>query len=177
MKRILLVVDVQEDFVSGALPGENALDRIGNMVNRLEKAKKDGDYIIFTQDTHYKETYLDTQEGKHLPVYHCIKGTKGHEIYRDLQVFIDDKTPVVEKETFASFELAQLVGERLKEGYDAIEIFGICTDICVINTAVLLKNMYPEVPIYVNGSCSAGVSEKLHQEALSVMESFQVHIL
>ncbi len=177
MKTILLVVDVQEDFVRGSLPGENALERVPNMLERLKLAEEKGDYLIFTQDSHDKDTYLSTQEGQKLPIYHCVRGTKGHEIYEELQSFIKKSTPVIEKETFASFELAEKVGEKLEEGYEAIEIFGICTDICVINTAVVLKNMYPEVPIYVNASCSAGVSESLHEEALNVMESFHINII
>lgn len=176
-KRLLLVVDVQEDFVHGALPGARATERIPNMVARLEKAKEKKEAIMFTQDTHFEDTYFQTQEGEKLPVLHCVKGSQGWEILSDLQKFITKDTQVIEKSTFGSLPMMERVQEYLEKGYHEIEIFGICTDICVINTAVLLKNSFPEVPIYVNASCSAGVSEELHEAALKTMESFQINII
>ena len=176
-KRLVLVVDVQEDFVHGALPGDHAVERIPNMVKRLEEARTKGEDIIFTQDTHFEDTYFDTQEGKNLPVLHCVKNTKGWEILSDLQEFINDDTKVIEKSTFGSIPMMDVVRGYLDAGYDEIELFGICTDICVINTAVLLKNSFPEVPIYVNATCSAGITEALHEAALKTMESFQIHII
>ncbi|HEY4538094.1 MAG TPA: isochorismatase family cysteine hydrolase [Erysipelothrix sp.] len=176
MKTLLCIVDVQEDFVRGALPGENAQARVKNMVARAKVAQARDEAIIFTQDTHDRETYMQTQEGKNLPIYHCIKGTKGWEIISELQEFVTDAT-VIEKSTFGSIPMMDVVEKKLNEGYKRIELFGICTDICVINTAVLLKNTFPEVEIAVNSQCSAGVSEKLHQNALDVMASFQIKII
>lgn len=176
-KRLLLVVDVQEDFVHGALPGDNAIKRIPNMVARLNQARNKDEAVIFTQDTHFEETYFETQEGKNLPILHCIKGTSGWEVLSDLQEFITEDTKIIEKSTFGSIPMMDDVKGYLDAGYDEIELFGICTDICVINTAVLLKNIFPEVPIYVNAKCSAGISEDLHQAALKTMESFQIKIL
>ena len=177
-KRLLLAVDVQEDFVRGTLPGDNALSRVPNMVERVKEAKAKGEKVMFTQDTHFLDSYESTQEGKNLPIWHCVKGTPGWQVIEELQEFIDEDTHVVEKETFGSIPLMQKVGEALDgEGYDEIELFGVCTDICVINTAVLLKNFFPEVPIFVNAECSAGITEDLHNAALTTMESFQIGII
>ena len=176
-KRLLLVVDVQEDFVHGALPGDNGVERIPNMVARLKDSREKGEAVIFTQDTHFEDTYFETQEGKNLPILHCVKGSHGWQILSNLQEFITEDTKIIEKSTFGSIPMMDQVKEYLQEGYDEIEIFGICTDICVINTAVLLKNTFPEVPIYVNARCSAGISEDLHNAALKTMESFQINII
>lgn len=176
-KRLLLIVDVQEDFVRGSLPGENAESRIDNMLARAQESYDNNEAIIFTQDTHFEDTYFNTQEGKKLPILHCIKGTKGWEIIEELQKFIDEDTLIVEKETFASLDLIEDIRKYLNSGYDEVEIFGICTDICVINTASLIKNHFSELPVYVNAQCSAGVSEELHEAALKTMESFQVNII
>lgn len=176
-KRLLLVVDVQEDFVRGSLPAENGESRVQNMVERIGKAKKENEEVIFTQDTHFEESYFNTQEGKNLPVLHCVKNTKGWEIISEFNKFIEEDTTIIEKSTFGSLPMIDVIRERLNQGYTEIELFGICTDICVINTAVLLKNNFPEVPIFVNASCSAGVTEELHKSAIKTMKSFQVNII
>ena len=176
-KRLLLVVDVQEDFVHGALPGDNAVKRIPNMEKTLNEDKEKREAVMFTQDTHFEDTYFETQEGKKLPILHCVKDTEGWEILSDLQEFITEDTKVIEKSTFGSIPMMRDVRGYLDQGYDEIELFGICTDICVINTAVLLKNSFSEVPIYVNAACSAGISEDLHNAALKTMESFQINII
>ena len=176
-KRLLLVVDVQEDFVHGALPGDNAVKRIPNMVKRLQEQRDKGLDVMFTQDTHYEDTYFDTQEGKNLPILHCVKGTHGWQVLSDLQEFITEDTVVIEKETFGSVPMMEEVAKHLANGYDEIELFGICTDICVINTAVLLKNFFSEVPIFVNAECSSGITEELHNASLTTMESFQIGII
>lgn len=176
-KRVLLVVDVQEDFVHGALPGANAVERVPNMVKRLEQAEVNGDVVMFTQDTHYEDTYFKTQEGRKLPILHCVKDTDGWKILSDLQRFIKDDTKIFEKETFGSIAMMDDIEKLLMTDYNEVEVFGVCTDICVINTAVLLKNFFPANEIYVNASCSAGITEELHEAALKTMESFQINII
>ena len=177
-KTLLLVVDVQEDFVRGTLPGDNGLARVPEMVKRVQEAVDKGEEVMFTQDTHFLDTYESTQEGKNLPVWHCVKDTQGWEIIKELQQFIDEDTVIVEKETFGSVPMMELVRDRLEnQGYDEVEVLGICTDICVINTTALLKNFFPEVKVSVNAKCSAGITEDLHNGALNTMESFQVNII
>jgi len=169
--KLLVVVDMQNDFVSGALGTPEAADIVPYVVGKVVEAVNAGDAILFTQDTH-GENYLSTQEGKNLPVSHCVKGTEGWEIIPQLQEYTIGRT-CVEKPTFGSTELAHLAA---KGGYDEIELVGLCTDICVISNALLLKAALPETPISVDASCCAGVTPASHRNALEAMKMCQIAV-
>ena len=140
------------------------------MEAKLAAARAAGTALVFTMDTH-GEDYLATQEGKRLPVPHCIRGTKGWEIAASLQPFVQAAVAVVEKPSFGSTELPAVLA-----GYDEIELVGLCTDICVISNALLLKAFYPEKRISVDASCCAGVTVESHEDALRAMKMCQVDV-
>jgi nicotinamidase-related amidase len=169
--KYLIVVDMQNDFVSGCL-GSDAARAI---VKRVEKEVKSFDgKVIFTMDTH-SENYLDTQEGKKLPVIHCVENTDGWKIIPELQPYVTD---FVTKPTFGSVELAKhLCEENSKEKIESIELIGVCTSICVISNAMLIKAFLPEVRVIVNADCCACVSEESHNAALKAMETAQIEIV
>lgn len=166
-KKVLIIVDMQNDFIDGALGTKEAEAILPGVVKKAEAAEKQGIDMIFTKDTH-DSSYLDTAEGKKLPVEHCIKGTKGWEIHESLLAF-QGKT--VEKPSFGSITLPELVKD-----YDRIEMIGLCTDICVISNAILLKAFYPEKEIIVTGGCCAGVTPQSHENALKAMAMCQIDI-
>ena len=169
MKKALIVVDMQNDFVDGALGTEEAQEMLPRLVEKLENLDSDTD-IFFTQDTH-KEDYLETQEGKNLPVVHCVKKTYGWEIVPELQDFAKKAKKIVEKKTFGSTGLPTLL-----KPYEEVEFVGLCTDICVISNALLLKAFYPEQKIAVDASCCAGVTPESHKNALNAMKMCQCEI-
>ena len=171
MAKALIVVDMQNDFVTGSLGTNEAREMLPRLVEKLENAVKEKSCdIIFTQDTH-KEDYLNTQEGKFLPVEHCIKGTDGWEIVPELQKFIPQSRIVIEKKTFGSTRLPSLL-----KPYEEVEFVGVCTDICVVSNALLLKAFYPEQLVSVDAACCAGSSPDAHQKALEVMKNCQCKI-
>ena len=132
--------------------------------------------IIFTKDTH-EEDYLNTQEGQNLPVVHCIRGTAGHEIIEELQPYTKRALAIFEKETFGSRKLAGFLKELYKEKkIESIELIGLCTDICVVSNALLIKAFLPEVPISVTAGCCAGVTPEKHKSALETMKSCQIEV-
>ena len=162
---------MQKDFVDGSLGTEEAQSIVPAVV---EKVKNFDGEIIFTKDTH-GEDYLSTQEGKNLPVVHCIKGTLGHEIIDELQPYVKKALAVFEKETFGSRKLASFLRELHKEKeIESIELIGLCTDICVVSNALLIKAFLPEVPIAVDSNCCAGVTPEKHESALETMRSCQI---
>lgn len=172
MKKVLIVVDMQNDFVDGALGTNEAVAIVDNIVEKITGF--DGD-IIVTYDTHYDD-YMDTQEGKKLPVLHCIKGTKGWELNKKVQKALDEKGyKAVCKPTFGSVDLVDIIGK-----YDIndieVELVGLCTDICVVSNALLLKANYPEMRISVDEKCCAGVTPKKHDAAIETMASCQIEI-
>ena len=171
MKKLLIVVDMQTDFVTGALGTKEAQAIVPMVAEKIKKAKEDGTDVIFTLDTH-EENYLDTQEGKQLPVPHCIKNTEGWMLVPQLRPLAGGCMSV-EKPTFGSTRLAHIVG---KTGYDEIELIGLCTDICVISNAMILKASVPETPISVDASCCAGVTPESHANALAAMKMCQITI-
>lgn len=172
MRDILVVVDMQNDFVHGSLATDEAKETVDEVVDIIENF--DGD-IYFTRDTH-EEDYLETQEGRILPVEHCIKGTEGWEIIDELQPFIDDN--VVDKVTFGSKDLAlELSQINETEGINSITIVGLCTDICVISNAMLFKAFMPEVEIRVESRGCAGVNPESHDRALESMKTCQVTVV
>lgn len=173
MSKLLIVVDMQNDFTYGALRNEEAIAIIPAIEKKIEAY--DGE-VIFTRDTH-TEDYMNTQEGRKLPVPHCIKGTEGWAIVEPLKKFCVEKNcRVFDKPTFGSVELMQAVA-AMSDDLDEIELIGVCTDICVISNAMLLKAAMPELTIKVDKSCCAGVTVESHETALRAMSSCQIEIV
>lgn len=172
MKKILVVVDMQNDFIDGALGTAEAAGIVDNVVRKIHSYSPD--CIYATRDTH-EENYLETQEGKHLPVEHCIKGTKGWEIREEVAQAMPEAV-LVDKPVFGSEELARKLREESRKEEIEIELVGLCTDICVVTNALLLKTMMPEVRICVDASCCAGVTPESHAAALMTMKMCQVEI-
>ena len=174
MKKILIVVDMQKDFVDGALGSKEAEAIVCNVVKKIENF--DGD-IIVTYDTH-PENYMATQEGKNLPVPHCIKGTDGWKLDGKVQAAIDKKNyKAIEKPTFGSVELPEYIKSVYNPEEIEIELIGLCTDICVVSNALLLKANFLETKVSVDASCCAGVTPESHNAALTTMKMCQVNIL
>lgn len=171
-KKYLIVVDMQKDFVNGAL-GTKEAEQIVPVV--IEKVKNFDGEVIFTKDTHFVD-YFSTSEGKLLPVEHCIKETAGWQLIEELEKYCAaNSNKVYEKVTFGCKELAQDLFEKHgKEPIVSIELIGLCTDICVVSNALLLKAFLPEVEISVDAACCAGVTPQLHQAALQTMASCQI---
>lgn len=169
--KLLVVVDMQKDFVTGALGTPEAVSIVANVVNRVREAKEAGDQIIFTMDTH-ETNYLETAEGKNLPVEHCIRETDGWKLVPQLRP-LTANTKIIQKPTFGSTHLSYLVATN---DYEEIELIGLCTDICVISNALLLKATVPETPIIVDASCCAGVTPQSHNNALEAMKMCQIII-
>lgn len=172
MKKCLVVVDYQNDFVSGSLGFEKAKELDSEIANLIEKYHNNSDDVVFTLDTHYDD-YMNTIEGKSLPVPHCIKGTIGHNLYGKVSHSVKESDLLFEKNTFGSDKLF----EYLKNNrYSSIELVGVVTNICVISNAVIAKTAQPETEIIVNKNLVASNDDKLNDEALSVMCSFQIKI-
>lgn len=169
-KKLLLVIDMQNDFIDGALGTKEAEEIVENVNKKILDYRKSNDIVIFTRDTHTEE-YLNTMEGRNLPVKHCIKGTKGWQITSKIDVK-DDK--IIDKPSFGSLELAEYVS---KLDISSIEIIGLCTDICVISNAMILKAKLPEINISVDSSCCAGVTRESHENALNAMKMCQIEII
>ena len=168
MKRVLIVVDMQVDFVNGALGTAEAEAIVPKVVEKVRGF--DGE-VIFTQDTH-PQNYLETQEGRHLPVAHCIEGTEGWRLIPALRPLAEGRR-VVQKPPFGSRALAEALAA---EDIESIELIGLCTDICVVSNALLLKAFMPEVPVSVDAACCAGVTPERHAAALDTMRSCQIGI-
>ena len=171
MNNILVVVDMQNDFIDGALGTKEAVAIVPNVVAKLEAF--DGK-VIFTRDTHFAD-YMETQEGKNLPVKHCIKDTDGWQICEALRKYCQDD--IFDKPTFGSRELGEyLIKVNGEEKIDSITFVGLCTDICVISNVMLTKAFLPEVPVVVDASCCAGVTPETHKNALEAMKVCQVKV-
>ena len=168
MQKILVVIDMQVDFVTGPLGGKEAMQIVPNVCEKIERELQQGTKIIFTRDTH-EENYLETQEGHKLPVKHCIRGTEGWNLIPELLPFAEN---IIDKPTFGSVELPEYVKDA-----EIIEVVGLCTDICVISNVLLLKAHFPEKIIQVDSSCCAGVTTESHRNALEAMKMCQIDIL
>ena len=144
--KVLAIIDMQKDFIDGALGTKEAVSIMPKVAARLKKAREDGETVVFTRDTHHAD-YLSTQEGRKLPVPHCMEGTAGWQI--------DAALPVLE----------------------SVEFIGLCTDICVITNAMMTKGALPEVPLFVRADCCAGVTPESHETALNAMKMCQISIL
>lgn len=172
MRRVLIVVDMQNDFIDGALGTKEAVAIVPNVRKKIEEFEGT---VIFTRDTH-KEDYLSTQEGRNLPVPHCLGGTFGWEIRKELDEL--RTTEPIDKVTFGSSQLGpMLLKMNEEESLESITFVGLCTDICVISNVMIAKAYLPEVPIIVDASCCAGVSVETHNNALKAMEVCQVKVI
>lgn len=176
MKHVLIVVDMQTDFVDGALGTPEAVAILENVTAKIKAYAHDPDGVIFvTYDTH-AEDYMTTSEGKHLPVPHCIKGTAGWELHPTVAAALEDVTYTsVEKPTFGSVALPALVKEAAAGDF-TVELIGLCTDICVVSNTLLLKANFPEIPISVDAACCAGVTPETHKAALTTMGMCQIEV-
>ena len=168
-KRLVAVIDMQNDFIDGALGTREAQGIVENVRERILAAHAAGEELVYTRDTH-GEDYLSLQEGKNLPVPHCIKGSSGWQISERMPVYGE----VIDKPTFGSTVLA----EKIKSGgYESVEFVGLCTDICVISNALPAKAFSPETKIFVRADCCAGVTPQSHETALSAMRACQIEII
>lgn len=169
--KILIVVDMQNDFIDGALGTKEAEKIVANVKEKIDTYRSNNDEVIFTRDTHF-EDYLETQEGKNLPVKHCIKDTFGWQISSKLDVA---DSVVIDKPTFGSTKLMEYL--LSKQNISEIQLVGLCTDICVISNAFLLKAALPEVLISVDSRCCAGVTPESHNRALESMKTCQIMVI
>lgn len=171
----LIVVDAQNDFVTGSLGSEQAQEA---MVHAVECVKEHNGPVIFTMDTHHQD-YLDTQEGQILPVVHCIEGEDGWRLIPQMEALQEElDAPIFEKLTFASVQLAEYLKQKnAEEPIDSIQLIGLCTDICVVSNALTIKGFLPDVPISVSEQCCAGVTPESHDAALQTMRSCQIQIV
>lgn len=173
MKHFLIVVDMQKDFVDGALGTPEAVAIVPRVAEKIRRF--DGE-IFVTLDTH-GENYMATAEGKHLPVPHCIKGTAGWQLDKTVAAALDERGyTAVEKGTFGSVDLPQLIQAAAGEDSFSLELVGLCTDICVVSNALLLKAHFPEAPVAVDAACCAGVTPQAHAAALATMQSCQIEM-
>lgn len=174
MKKILVVVDIQNDFVDGALGSKEAVAIIDSACKKIRGFEGD---IFVTLDTH-GEDYMNTQEGKKLPVPHCIKGTDGWKLNAEIEKALEGRNfTVIEKPTFGSQRLAELISEKYNDTSLSVELIGICTDICVISNALTIRAYNTECEITVDSSCCAGVSPESHEAALNVMKSCLINVI
>ena len=169
MKHILVVVDIQKDFVDGSLGTDEAMKIVPTVVDEIENF--DGD-VVFTLDTH-SSIYLETQEGKNLPVPHCIKGTDGWRLDKNIEPLSLGRR-IFEKPTFGSVELANFVADG---DYDDISLIGLCTDICVVSNALLMIANFLETKVSVDASCCAGVTVDTHNASLPTMKMCQINVV
>lgn len=169
--KTLVVIDMQNDFTIGSLGTPEARAVIPNVQKKVEEYVAAGNNVIFTRDTHFSN-YLNTNEGKHLPVVHCVRNTPGWCIHKDIESQFG--TVIIDKTEFAYTHWDSL-SDLLD--VEEIEIVGVCTDICVVSNALFLKTFYPEVEITVDASCCAGVTPEKHKAALEVMKSCQINVI
>ncbi len=164
--KTLIVIDMQNDFIDGSLGTSEAVDIVENVKNKIQEYSKRGDEIIFTRDTHH-EDYMETNEGKHLPVVHCIEGTEGWQIREGLYV---EGAAIIDKPSFGYTGWGEFA-------FEEVELIGLCTDICVVSNALILKAQFPEIKVSVDSSCCAGVTPESHEAALTTMKMCQVEVV
>ena len=173
MRKILLVIDMQNDFIDGSLGTNEAVKVVDNVINKIKKYPSEN--VFATKDTH-EENYLATREGMHLPVEHCIRGTDGWDINSEIKKLITASN-IFEKGTFGSVKLVEKIREIAATEDISIEIVGLCTDICVVSNALLIKAYLPEIDITVDSSCCAGVTPTKHEASLETMRSCQINVI
>jgi nicotinamidase-related amidase len=164
--KTLIVIDMQNDFIYGSLGTKEAQMIVLDVKNKIQEYYKNGDEVIFTRDTHHSN-YLNTSEGKNLPVKHCLYGTHGWNIADGLEV---TNCRYINKETFGWVNWNNRY-------YEEIEIIGVCTDICVVSNALMLKAMFPEINITVDAGCCAGTTPENHKAALQIMKCCQINVI
>lgn len=173
MEDVLIVVDMQGDFIDGSLGSDEARGIVNNVVEKVKEYTSGKKEVIFTMDTHSKK-YLNTFEGKNLPVQHCIEGTPGWYICEELHSYTSkENCSTVCKPSFGFTQWKDVLHGDIK----SIEICGLCTDICVISNTLILRALYPDIPIIVDSSCCAGVTTEKHEAALEVMRSCQIDVI
>lgn len=168
MRDTLIVIDMQNDFIDGSLGTKEAVAIVPNVAKKIKEYREAGKQVIFTRDTH-SENYLDTYEGKHLPVTHCVKNTIGWQISDELDFDVEHDV-LIDKPTFGWLNWNDF-------DFDSVEICGLCTDICVISNALIIRANYPDIDITVDASCCAGVMPEKHKAALEVMKSCQIEVI
>ena len=183
MKRLLIVVDYQNDFVDGALGFEGAELLDERIAAKIDKYRENGDHIAFTYDTHHKN-YLETLEGVNLPIPHCIEGTDGHELYGQVASRLHDSDDVFMKPTFGSTALFERLLKRqgVAEGigaepFESIELVGLVSNMCVLSNAIIARTACPNVPIIVDASCTAAPDPEMNEKALDIMEGLQIKVV
>ena len=175
-RKYLIVVDMQNDFIDGSLGTAEAEAIVGNAVERIHACRAEGYKVIATLDTH-DENYLKTSEGKKLPVVHCVRNTEGWQLHREIRQAMGDAMKI-EKPAFGSVRLPRILQDELEPGDSLrIELIGLCTDICVVSNALLLKAFFPEAGICVNTHCCAGVTPEKHRAAIETMKSCQIDMI
>ncbi|MBN2540553.1 MAG: cysteine hydrolase [Bacilli bacterium] len=172
MKKCLIVVDFQNDFIDGALGFDGAIDIKNNIVKKVERFHREKQDVLFTLDTH-TDAYLKSEEGQNLPVIHCVKGTFGHLLQQDVKDATKEKDLFFEKPTFPSLELGNYL---LDKDYDEIELCGLVSNICVISNAVIAKAAQPNAHIVVDALATASFDKELHEKALDVMEGLHIEV-
>lgn len=175
MSKILIVIDMQNDFVNGALGSKEAIEILPRAVKKIKSHKG---HIIYTRDTHDLE-YLNSREGKKLPIIHCVKGTDGWKLVNELdELAYEGSSKIFDKKTFGSIDMVNHVIDLCKnEEIEEIELIGVCTDICVISNAILLKAGIPEMKFTVDSKCCAGVTPESHINALKAMSMCHIEII
>ena len=164
--KTLIVVDMQNDFIDGSLGTAEAVTIVEAVKAKIAEYRNRGDEVIFTRDTHH-ENYMETNEGKHLPVVHCIEGTKGWEIREELDT---EGAKIIDKPSFGYTGWKDF-------DFEEVELVGLCTDICVVSNALMIKAQFPEIKVSVDASCCAGVTPESHEAALKTMQMCQVEII
>lgn len=175
MEKFLIVVDMQNDFIDGALGTPEAVQVVSRVLQRVQDAAKASREVIFTQDTHEAD-YLQTSEGKHLPVTHCLEGTQGWQLHPTLAPYA---TVTLKKPTFGCVALVNRLAQAAVGGGENLDIAlcGVCTDICVVSNALLLRAHFPQAKISVYPDSCAGSTPQRHQAALEVMQSCQIDMV
>ncbi len=184
--KVLVVVDMQNDFIDGTLGTKEAQDIIPNILSKINELEGTDTLLLFTKDTHY-ENYLETQEGKNLPVPHCIHMTEGWQLNKEISGYAKQANILgyssgkiinsrVKKSTFGSVDLMELF-HQYEKNIDEVIFVGVCTDICVISNAIMAKAVIPESLITVDASCCAGVTPERHQTALDAMKACQINVI
>lgn len=173
MKKVLVVVDFQKDFVDGSLGFEQASELETPICNKISEYRKNGNTVVFTFDTH-RADYLFTQEGKHLPVKHCLEQTEGWQLFGKVATMKQEDDPVFEKETFGSLALAEYLK---REKFDSVELVGLVSNICVLSNAVLAKAALPQAEIIVDSHCTASNDPEMNQKALDILKGIHIAVL
>ena len=176
--KVLAIIDMQKDFIDGALGTKEAVAIVPKVAARLAQARADGETVVFTRDTHHAD-YLSTQEGQKLPVPHCLEGTDGWDVVsiipNDVIMEQVEDAPIFDKPGFGSPALIEYL--RSLPALEGVEFIGLCTDICVITNAMMTKGALPEVPLSVRADCCAGVTPQSHETALQAMRMCQISIV